>query len=721
MTFPSKVFWVVTLLVLCAVSLIAVGATIVVRRTMQQVEEEQSDTLAAQFRQEFRQRGEEVVVRIRGIADSESTLRMAIDLMSANADPSLYTNDAHVLALSQRLDFLDLVSSDGKIISSAEWPVHANSSMDWVIQSKDWAARGAFLARIDTEAGPDLALLAISNAVPVADKRVYVVGGVRMGQSFLRSIILPSDSRAMLYRNVGPGFSAANLIDSNGAVLDADRYASAISQEVQEPGQRALRLNWTADGEKWRFWNRDEKSRYVELLPLKGRNNDLAGVFMIEQPEGRMVAAAHFIMLLGLEAALLAILFGWLARSWATARMSNPLAALSEGAQEITGGNFGTRVDVKSRDELGKLGREFNEMAGRLKEQQELAAQAERVSAWRELAGSFANEIAPSIKQFHNTANELRGWASEGSQSYQQGIRDFAKVLDSQVERLRGTVNSFADFAKTTIPRLIAVDLNGIVNRVMRANEAKLTAVGRPAIVPELRLERKLELIHGDPVLLEKAIENLMASVMEAMPAGGPLVVKTRNTEHGVCVEVSNHGAGISSEEWRCFSPNATASMCSSNGYFDPLALATVQAVVSDHHGTLLIEDEPGVGTRYRIELPEDQPAQKRKGDASVAGAAGTDAARDSGGAIDSTNGKSAAGGMAAKAPDGAPANNGVSGGRVAAETGSNGASADPGAAPATPTAEAEKRDAGRARTDQESTDRSAPPKRPERFLNYPN
>ena len=207
----------------------------------------------------------------------------------------------------------------------------------------------------------------------------------------------------------------------------------------------------------------------------------------------------------------------------------------------------------------------------------------------RELAGTFAAELGPSVKQFDGTIGDLKGWGAEGTELHHRGITDFAAVLGTQLERLRGTVTAFADFAKMPVPRLIAVDLNGLVQRVMRASEGKFTAVGRPPVTPELRLAKELHLIHGDPVLLETAIANLVSSVIEAMPAGGPLVVKTKNISHGVRLVVSNHGAGISAEEWRKFAPTADSSMCASNGYFDPLSLAIVQAVVSDHQRSVMI------------------------------------------------------------------------------------------------------------------------------------
>ena len=66
--------------------------------------------------------------------------------------------------------------------------------------------------------------------------------------------------------------------------------------------------------------------------------------------------------------ALAALALGLLVSTFLTRRMLQPLAALSDASRKIGEGNFDTRAHVHGNDELARLGRDFNAMAGRLAE-----------------------------------------------------------------------------------------------------------------------------------------------------------------------------------------------------------------------------------------------------------------------------------------------------------------------------------------------------------------
>ncbi|HEY2109048.1 MAG TPA: hypothetical protein VGH17_04055, partial [Candidatus Acidoferrales bacterium] len=210
MTFRTKLFLIFTLALVVSVGLVAAAVTEVTRRAFDQMNAQHSDALVAQFQREFAQRSEDVVHRVQGIADAEGTVRMAIDLSRPKGDVSVYVNDAAGVAKAHQLDFLDFISNDGSIISSAEWPARFGYKIDWVLQPEDWVARGSFLMKADTQEGAALALLSVSR-VRVGDKDLYIVGGERLGREFLASLVLPTGMRALLYRNLDPTFQAADL------------------------------------------------------------------------------------------------------------------------------------------------------------------------------------------------------------------------------------------------------------------------------------------------------------------------------------------------------------------------------------------------------------------------------------------------------------------------------------------------------------------------------
>ena len=180
MTFRAKLFVFFTVALLLSVGLIATGVSEVTRRSYNQLNDQHSNATVAQFQREFDRREKDVLNRVQAIADAEATVRMAIDLSRPQPDASTYVNDAHGLAQSHQLDFLDFVSGDGSIISSEESPARFGYKMDWVAQPENWPSIGSFLKKIETQNGTELALLAVST-VRVGDKNLYVAGGDRLG------------------------------------------------------------------------------------------------------------------------------------------------------------------------------------------------------------------------------------------------------------------------------------------------------------------------------------------------------------------------------------------------------------------------------------------------------------------------------------------------------------------------------------------------------------
>ena len=104
--------------------------------------------------------------------------------------------------------------------------------------------------------------------------------------------------------------------------------------------------------------------------------------------------------------------------------------------------------------------------------------------------------------------------------------------------------------------------------------------------------------------MLHRALENLVLNAMDAMPAGGVLMLRTTHQDGNVQLEVSDTGAGLTPEECeRLFTPYYTTKQHGTG-----LGLAIVQSVMSDHGGRIVVESESGVGTTFHITLPDKPP-----------------------------------------------------------------------------------------------------------------
>ncbi len=594
MSFRTRLLILFTLTIVGAVVLVTLGVMTTSRRAFEQQDSNHSEAFVAEFQREFERRGRDIVGNVQDIAQAEGTLRMAIDLSRPQADPSLYVSDARGLAGSHQFDFLELVSSDGTIISSAQWSARFGYKNDWVTQPGDWAALGAFLKREDLSDGPALALLAVST-VTVGERKIYVVGGQRLGKEFLASLVLPSGMRALLYKNLDPNFSPQDLTDTNGPVGQAQKFAPLLNEERLHPRELSALVKWSGDkasAETFHAW------------PLLGRQKELLGVLLVGSSRRDLVIMERWIFTLALAVAAGGVLFGILLSLWASARISRPVQKLAEAAREVAAGRWNTHVDVRSSDEIGELARAFNTMTEQLAEQRNRLLQAERVAAWREVARRLAHELKNPLFPMQITVENLQRAREQNPDQFDEVFRESTATLLAELENLKTIIGRFSDFARMPAPELRPVNLNEIARGVVKLFEAQFSAVGRPQITPELYLDEKLPVIHADASLLHRALENLVLNAMDAMPGGGTLSLRTGHHDGMVRLDVSDSGSGLTREECeRLFTPYYTTKQHGTG-----LGLAIVQSVVSDHGGTIAVESEPGSGTTFRIELPDRPP-----------------------------------------------------------------------------------------------------------------
>jgi two-component system nitrogen regulation sensor histidine kinase NtrY len=620
MTLRTKLLVAFTLTVLGATGLLTWGVTQYVRQEFDASDRQRSEALAAQFQREFALRGEEVANRVQDIADAEGTLRMALDLGRPQADFSLYAGDARGLAATHRLDFLELVAN-GVLISSAQYPAQIGNQNDWVAGVSGWNQSSAFLRPVDLPDGAQLALTAVRD-VHAGSSDLYIIGGRRVDADFLRTFVSPPGMRVLLYPNLQPSSDPAvhpeAIIGAEGPVSNAERFAPLLESAAQ-PGTSEDTIQWSEDPAS--------AERFL-AVPLAGRKNEPLATLLIGSQQKDYAILASRIRALALviagAATLLSIFLGW----WISARIARPLARLETAARQIADGRVidgriagakpAAPLPARSRDEVGRAARAFNAMARKLSEQSRQSQEAERAVARREIARRLAHEVKERLFPLQVAVENLRRSREQSPESSGESLLDSLATLSAELEKLKGTVARFSNFAKMPAPRLQPLSANDAVRAALKAFEPQFNAIGRPPVTPELFLNERLDCIAADPQLLSKALESLLYRSLDSMPAGGTLAIRTAQDGGLVRIEVSDTGVGLTPEETaRLFTPYYVVGAQASG-----LGLATVQSVVTEHGGKISAESVPGAGTTFRIEfpaapeipdpgLPADEPAAR--------------------------------------------------------------------------------------------------------------
>ena len=595
MSFRNKIFLIFVATVLASVSLVAYGVTYYTQRAFEAQEAQRTETLVAQFRKEFAERGDMVVEQVENITNASETIRMVLDLARPNADFSLWVHDANGAAQTHNLDFVEFVNSDGTVISSAQYPSRVGSKNDWVTAGKSWDGSSAFLKREELPDGFALSLTAV-RASAVGDKIIYIIGGRRLDQNFLATLELPAGMRALLYRNLENSFIPTSLTDTSGPVAQADQFQPLIEQmqRQSQPNTLAKTMQWTNDA---------ASAETFHAIPLSGRNGELLGVLLLGSSAKELVLLQRQILRIAALVALAAMFTGLLLAWWVSRRITRPVEELANGARSVSSGRWDTLIDVQGNDEIGQLSRDFNHMTRTLTAQKEKLVQTERVAAWRELARRLAHELRNPLFPMQITLENLQRARQLSPAQFQEVFAEGTATLKAELANLNSIVGRFSDFSKMPNPQFTRVNVNESLRNAVRLFEPQFTAVGKPAITTEYFLRESLSEIDADADLLHRAFQNLVLNALDAMPAGGTLTVRTTDNVDTVRIEVIDTGKGLTPEECsRLFTPYYTTKQQGTG-----LGLAIVQSVVSDHHGTISVSSEEGRGATFRIGLPKRQ------------------------------------------------------------------------------------------------------------------
>jgi len=579
MTFRTKLMIVTASTAAAAIAVVGLVAGATVRQAFARTEEQRVAATLQQFRREMERQELEVERQVGRLAEAGSVRRLAVELSRGEADLAAYVNEAASLAAALDLDLAEIVAGDGAIISSAHWPARFGYR-DEMIARIGQAGENKPVLRL--EELPDkvvLALVAVRK-VQLGERHIFVAAGTRLDSAFLASLPSVEGVRVLLYQNSSPRFDPVLLRSAIGGVEDPESLRSLVEQSTRSGAEQSLRTG----------------ERNIHTIPLRGRNREIAGLLLIESSSQEAAEMQRRVLWTSAGAMLASLALGLGLAFWSTARITRPVNQLAAASARVASGDWNTRVEIQSADEIGALASAFNRMTSELMEQRDRLVQAERVAAWRELARRLAHELKNPLFPLQITVENMRRARERYPDQFDEVFQESTDTLLAEIANLRNITGRFSDFARMPPPEKQAVQLNDIAAAVERLVHAQLESKG---IQARWDFDAALPKILLDPEQIKRALQNLVLNAMDAMPAGGRLTVRTAKNGNVAVVEVSDTGEGLTPEECaRLFTPYYTTKQHGTG-----LGLAIVQSVVSDHGGKVSVTSTPGQGATFRMEF----------------------------------------------------------------------------------------------------------------------
>ncbi|MBI4423470.1 MAG: HAMP domain-containing protein [Elusimicrobia bacterium] len=337
---------------------------------------------------------------------------------------------------------------------------------------------------------------------------------------------------------------------------------------------------------------------------VQGRRAGMASVgFDAQALESGISAALWDMMLRLLLVSALALAVVVLTAVAVANRLTEPIAELARGAREIAAGNLQYSVPVsESRsDELGFLAREFNRMARRLRELDQLKE--------RFLASVTHDLRAPLVGIQGHTELLMNEPLTEEQSQHLETIYYGAQSLSRFINDILDLSRLEAGAMELSRVRLEIRDVVASVVELMqvKADEFKIRLESR--VTPELPAA------HADARLVPRVLMNLVSNALKFTPEGGTVTVLASLDRTGlrpaILIEVRDTGSGIPKEKldfvFEKFSQvDETRAAARSEG--TGLGLAIAKEAILAHGGKIWAESEPGRGSRFFFSLPAVAP-----------------------------------------------------------------------------------------------------------------
>jgi two-component system, NtrC family, sensor kinase len=277
-------------------------------------------------------------------------------------------------------------------------------------------------------------------------------------------------------------------------------------------------------------------------------------------------------------------------------RLLAPIGRLTEGVKAVAAGDLSRKVEVRSRDEIGLLAREFNTMATSLDRQRAELRRAERLAAVGRISAQITHEIRNPLNAIGLNTELLAEEIAALAEPPREALALVA-AISREVDRLNGVAEEYLRFARLPKPALARHDLNEVLGGLLDFLAPELAAA-RVEVVRALAPD--LPPIRADENQLRAVFLNLLRNSREAMRGGGRITVGTRAGGAAVEVTVRDTGGGIPPGDLtRIFEP-----FYSTKERGTGLGLAFTQQVVEEHGGSIRCESAVGEGTTFTLRFP---------------------------------------------------------------------------------------------------------------------
>jgi len=384
------------------------------------------------------------------------------------------------------------------------------------------------------------------------------------------------------------------VVDNDGHVVVDSGTRQPQGQNISnEPEISDALAGITAMYRRTRAANRTEWL-YV-AYPVRAMG-ETRGVIRVGFPLTEINQRLHKDLIIFLQLILVTGMVTVLISLWLARRVTRPIRDMSAMARTIAAsGDISEFVPVHRKDEIGELGLSFNQMIGRLRDQERLR---------QEFIANASHELKTPTMAIGAVVEALQAGAANDPELRGQ----FLSSLERLVERQSSLIRDLLDISRLDggLDRRWEDDVNlmqviaDAVEQIRPQAEKKQVSLANDTDTDGL-------VIPGNGIQLQRALVNLLTNAVNYTPADGNVLVCTRVTDADhVEVLIRDSGPGIDPTDLphifdRFYRGDKARTRV---GGGTGLGLAITREIVARHHGSVEVDSAVGKGSTFTVRLP---------------------------------------------------------------------------------------------------------------------
>jgi len=281
------------------------------------------------------------------------------------------------------------------------------------------------------------------------------------------------------------------------------------------------------------------------------------------------------------------------------------LRSLEDAARQVGAGDLGARAREDGGDEVAALARAFNQMTRDLQARAQQLQDADRTR--RLLLADVSHELMTPLTAMRGYLETL----SIHAQSLDTEKRErYLAIIKDETGRVEHIVGDLLDLARLEGGGesfdAQDVPVEDLFGRVLARHGG---AAEQKGVTLTAEIAPGAEIVTGDPMRLEQALQNLAANGLRHTPRGGFIKLAACIDDDSIVVTVSDSGAGIALEHLphifdRFYKGDPSRSGRSGGS---GLGLSIVKAIVERHGATVAVRSKPGEGAAFVIRFPPER------------------------------------------------------------------------------------------------------------------